>query len=226
MESVNKSTGSHFAVEVLVPTDVASKERAEFEEGVVEFLFGPDRIRPELVAALKSSGVDTDKLEALYKVETVLATAVCPSPDDFAFVPGPELLKIAATNGVSFTGGGSVRVLFTYARPGDVKLPTDELHVRVHVPKGMASSLTPEATGELVQGLMGDCQLPKGVQQFLAAHKVELAELARRTGGKFQHGRVPPTTRVRPEVEKRLRDMGFDTAQFGQLKVVGVAETP
>lgn len=212
---------SDIVVEVLVRNDVPSDQRAEFEEAVVEFLFGIDRPRPELLAELDRRGIDRNGFAALLRQEQL---AVCPVPDARVFIPGPALLKLASAKGLRFDQGGSVHVEFEYNKAGTLNEPPNVLCMNVRVPKGLAGNLSDEMIGEIATGLFGDCQLPRQARDYLAARGVELTEVAGHVDSKFQQGQMPPTTRVSADVADRLTRFGFDVNQFGKFKVLQVAD--
>jgi hypothetical protein len=221
MAALAKKGSPVIVVEVLVPSDIAADQRARFEEGAVEFLFGPDRLRPELVDAIRKRGVDPNVLATLSEQQRL---SVCPTPGALEFVPGPELTKLAAERGLKFTDGGEVRVEFNYAQAGKMNAASNVLYVNLRLPHGMAAEMTREATAELVRALFGDCRIPGRVQDYLRAQGIDLVNLAAGHSDSFRRGQVPPTTRVRPEVADSLKRCGFDVDQFGRLEVLEVGE--
>jgi hypothetical protein len=208
-------------VEVMAPHDVPEDDRDDFEDAVISFLFGSERVRPELHEELSKRGVDLNTLASLC-AETPLA--VCPDPDARPFLPGPELVKLAASKGLKFTEGGCVRVEFDYCEAGRASLNAGALNIKLRLPYGLAREVTGEHTAAIAHALFGDCNLPLPAQQYLLAHGVHLEELARGVHESFRRGHLPPTSRVSPEVGERLRRHGLDVDQFGRLEVAEVSD--
>lgn len=203
-------------VEALIPFEVPPEQRHDFETAVVEFLTGRDRLRPELAAAVQKRGVDVKQLAKLTMPRLM---GLCPTPGALEFVPGPELAKIAHRQGLSFTSGGKLGIEFKYAP--DAKAPHDALRINLRIPSELAKHLTGTAAGEIVTALFGDCELPQAVQDYLAAHGVDLNEIIR---AEWKHAeKIPPTTRVSPETAARLKKHGFNTEQYGQIKVLSIS---
>jgi hypothetical protein len=202
---------------VLIPANVPPKDQPAFEAAVVEFLFGTDRPRPELRTELAARGVSLNALAAVSKPRLGL----CPDPDAYEFVPSRSLAKHAAASGFSFTGGGSVDVLFQYGHAE--KNSSDVLYVNLKLPREIAQNISDEHTGDIATALFGDCELPRGAQAYLDAHGVGLEEVAHKADAKFRGGSVPTTTRVSPENARLLKDAGFNTDQFGKLQIKSVS---
>jgi hypothetical protein len=219
MAYVAMRPNSAIIVEVLVPTAVPAEYRSDFEEAAVEFLLGRELLRPELLAELTKRGININALTAAYD-EPVLA--VCPTLGDRQFIPGPALMRLASSSNISFTGGGSIHIDFLYDQASKMEYPSNVLFVRLRVPESLVSHMTDEVIGEIVSALFGNCDLPPRVKAFLAAHGLDLNELARQAHQKFSDGSVPPTTRVNELAARRLERAGLNVAQFGTLKVLEV----
>lgn len=82
-------------VQVLVPKPVPADQRGQFESDVAEFLFGVDRPRADVLEQLEKRGVN---LNAFAESLSRQQPAVCVEPDALAFIPGPALMKAAASS--------------------------------------------------------------------------------------------------------------------------------
>lgn len=208
-------------VEVLLPIDVDPSERAEFEQAMVSFMFGSDRVRPELREDLAGSGVDFNHLALLSRKPDI---GVCPSPGATEFIPTQHLVDVCREHGLSLTEGGAVSLVFQYGQssPGDV------LPVRLRLPGGIGRRLgdDPHAAADVVQALFGDCELAEPAQAYLRAHGVDVTEVAARNVDRLGGPDVPFTSRVTPRVHEYLRDHGFDVDQFGRFDVTETLPSP
>lgn len=212
VETISQS--STIVIEVLIPGEIPEDRRAKFESAVLQFLFGADRLRPELAEAVREHGADPNHLAFLSAREKI---GVCPDPDAHEFIPGPILSRLAAERGLSFTRGGSVCIEFSY--DSKFRHAPNTLTVNLRLAPGLATEITREATAELVGSLFGDCQLSVRAQEYLRAHGIDLVELAAEHHKVLRMGHLPPTTRVRPEVAALLNEHGFNVDQFGRLEV-------
>jgi hypothetical protein len=208
-------------VEVLVPKDVPAQERPQFEAAIVEFLFGVDRPRAEVAAALAIKGINPNGLATTFRKPVL---GLCPDPDALEFVPGPALTKMAASKGMAFVGGGSVELEFQYDLASKMTYPPDALYVNLKVPKEIAQDITHEVEGEIAQALFGDCDITATAQSYLRAHGI--ANLMDVSGAALKGRAVPPTTRVSAAAAARLRRGGLNVDQFGKLEVHRVTALP
>ncbi len=212
-----------FHVEVVVPALVPEKERATFERAMVAFLFGHDRVRPELEPALKARGVDIKRLASLSGPEPL---GVCPSPGALEFVPSPRLAKVASDKGINLTNGGKVNLTFNYDKYAHKASTEKALEINLSLPGSFAKagSVSDDDVNDVSRALFGDCQLSQRAQNYLLAHGVDLVEIAATHKAELRNGMLPPTTRVRPEVAQILGSQGFNTDIIGQLKDQAMAK--
>ncbi|GAA1030060.1 hypothetical protein GCM10009557_20770 [Virgisporangium ochraceum] len=129
--ATDPETNNVIHVEVLVPVDVPEAERAKFEQAMVSFMFGADRVREELRADLAAAGVDFNHLATLSQHPRI---GVCPSPGALEFLPSDHLVDVCKRNGIDLTAGGSVTVSFDYTAYGDNHRATDSLEVNLALP--------------------------------------------------------------------------------------------
>jgi len=217
---LSSHNSSSFHVEVVVPAKVPEKERPAFEQAMVAFLFGHDRIRSELEPALKARGVDIKRLASLSGPEPL---GVCPVPGALEFIPTPRLAKLALEKGISLTDGGRIHLSFNYEKYAHRASTEKALEVNLGLPDAFAKedSISEDDVSGVTRALFGDCQLAQRAQAYLLAHGVDLVEIAATHKAELRNGMIPPTTRVRPEVAQILQAHGFNTDTIGQLKVKG-----
>lgn len=206
-----------------MPVRVPEEERERFESAMIDFLFGYDRLRPDLEEAVSKRGVDTKRLASLCAPEPL---GVCPTPGAREFIPPPALTRLAAERGFTFTRGGRVFVHFNYEHHAEGRAaPEQTLEVNLGLPPGFvgAEEARSDVVGEVTRALFGDCQLPARAQDYLRAHGVDVVELA--TESRAGPGEaVPPTTRVRPGVEQVLNELGFRIDRHGQFAVNSIRD--
>jgi hypothetical protein len=212
------SKANAIEVQVVVPAKVKEADREKFEAVMLDFLFGHDRIRPELSAALEKHGVCVNTLAKLSEPETL---GVCPTPDTLEFVPGPNMMSLAKRNGLDLTAGGRVFVTFDYeARAAGAS--DNVLYVNLGLPSAFAkegATIQKDTLGEVTRALFGDCQLSARAQDYLRAHGVDLVEFAADNKALLDGGQIPVTSRVRPETAKVLDELGINTDRLGQIEV-------
>ena len=222
MTTADSRTANVIQVEVLVPVAVPDDERARFEQAMVLFVFGPDRVRPELREDLAASGVDFNQLAELSQSPRL---GICPSPGALEFVPSSSLVEVCRRHGIDLTTGGSVVVSFDYDAYTSGRPPADQLEITLDLPGGVRDDVTSQdATADVVRALFGDCQLAAPAQAYLRAHGVDLTEVAARNVDRLGGADVPFTSRVSPEVHAYLAERGFALDQFGQFGVRSVGE--
>lgn len=209
-------------IEVLVPVEVPIAERSVFEQAMVEFIFGADRVRPELNEALTAAGVDVNHLAALSQTPVV---GVCPSPGALEFIPSQRVVEVCKSSGIDLTSGGSVQVGFSYEAFVDKPAPSDELLIDLKLPHSVVStaSESPEMVADIVEALFGDCQLAAPAQAYLRAHGIELTELAAHNVDRLGGPEVPFTSRVNPDVHRYLEENGINVNQVGRMGVNSTA---
>jgi hypothetical protein len=205
-------------IEVLVPVSIPDQERARFEQAMVAFIFGADRVRPELREDLAAAGVDFNHLAALSQNPRI---GVCPSPGALEFIPSDHLVEVCKRHGIDLTSGGSVLVGFTYDAYTDSPAPSDQLEVNLKLPGAvrLEAADASDLTADIVRALFGDCQLAATAQAYLRAHGVDLTEVAARNVDRLGGSEVPFTTRVNPDVHRYLSERGFNIDQFGRFGV-------
>lgn len=199
-------------IEIQVPVAVEQASRPEFEKAAADFLFGFDRVRPELAQALNAKGLDVRQLQRLSVPERVGA---CVTPDAHEFIPDDTLADYCASRRISLTEGGKVGFLFRY--DDGVEGSTDTLNMRVSLGE---EELPPELLGSVVHALFGDCGLAANAQKFLRANGVDIVQFARSNEALLPSRDTPMTTRVGPDTEALLNRLGFSTDKFGKLRVV------
>lgn len=205
-------------VEVLLPLDVDEAERAEFEQAMVSFMFGSDRIRPELREDLQAAGIDFNQLAALSRKPDI---GVCPSPGATEFIPTQHLVQVCREHGIPLTEGGTVHLAFRYGQSS----PGDTLQVRLGLPGALGRAAEDDDTAaDVVRALFGDCQLAEPAQAYLRAHGVDVTEVAARNVERLGGPEVPFTSRVSPRVHDYLNRRGFNVDQFGRFDVTGVLD--
>ncbi|MER9845395.1 hypothetical protein NKJ59_30045 [Mesorhizobium australicum] len=207
------------AIEILVPEAVPDSDRQKFEEAAVQFLLGPDLLRPELIADLERRGISANSLAVAYAEPSL---GICPAPADREFIPGPKTRRLLADRKLSALRGGSVHIDFKYDQAAKMKYPSEVIYVRLQVPKVVLDDIDEEITGEIIESIFGDCDLPPRVKNFLSANGIDLAELAISADKKFVDGKIPPTTRLDKVLASRLKRGGFDIDQFGRIEVIEV----
>lgn len=209
------NNSNQIIVEVKVPVKIAPEDRCEFERAITTFMFGYDRVRPELHAALKKHGVDINQLASLSAPENI---SVCPTPNALEFIPSEQLIKIGKKHGTDFTKGGELMVSFDYDAVGECEFTGETLDLRLGLPDGF-KDISDDEIGNITRVLFGDCQLAKKAQDYLRTHGVDLVEIAAEKSMALQDGKVPPTSRVRPEVAETLDRFGLNTDRLGQINI-------
>lgn len=215
-DAENKGRVDTIEIEIDVPVEVAKEDRAEFESAMIEFLFGKDRVRPELHEALIREGIDIKRLATLSEGEPL---SVCPTPGALEFRPTQALAAWGRKHGVGFTQGGRLMIAFNYD-PAPKRRDSDARTLRVNlglpdaVPKDDA-----EALGDVTRALFGDCALSPRAQDYLLAHGVDLVEFSGRYAERLDGGAMPATTRVSPRAAATLARHGFDTDRIGRIQV-------
>ncbi len=211
-----KQKHSTLIIDVAVPLTVNKKNLASFEKAFVEFFMGYDRVRPEIENLLTEQGVDVKKLASLSKPEKL---GLCVSPRAFEFAPSLKLKTFAKNKGLDLSSGGKIEFKFLYDKKGNGD-DEKELTVNFRLP-ALEENLSEEITGEIVQSLFGNCELPEKAENYLNERGINLTNLAARLA-KFNEGEIPPTTRVSEKVASVLNDSGFNTEIFGKLKVTSI----
>ncbi len=211
-------------IEVLVPARVDREACERVEDMMIDFMFGSDRVRPELREDLSAAGVDFNHLAELSQNPRI---GVCPSPGAREFIPSEHLVRVCAAHGIDLTSGGSVIVTFNYDAYADETEPTDQLEVNLTLPAGVGGEVTESAdlVADIVRALFGDCQLPAPAQAYLRTHGVDLTEVVARNVDRLGGPDKPFTSRVSPEVHRLLTEAGFALDQFGQFSVKSVTES-
>ena len=201
-------------IQVQVPVDVPDNEKTAFEDAVTSFIFGYDRLRPEIEAALKYQGIDVNTLARLSEPERL---GVCPTPGALEFVPGGELMELTKKAGINLTNGGAIHVAFNYDAYAGKKYDGESLELLIELPDALGD-VTDEDVGIVTQAFFGNCQLSRRAQDYLRAHNVDLVEVAA-TAMKGSQGSKPVTVRVRRDVERTLAKFGLNADQSGRLTV-------
>ncbi|WP_042433372.1 hypothetical protein [Streptacidiphilus anmyonensis] len=208
---------------VYVPVNIPDDQRSTFEQKVGDFLFGSDRVRPELREALEAEGVDFNHLALLSQQPAI---GLCPSPGALEFVPSERVAEVCQRHGIDLTSGGSVQVGFKYdVYDGDRNPPSDALEIMLKLPRivHQEASDSAELVADIVRALFGDCQLAAPAQAYLRAHGINLTEIAARNVDRLGGADVPFTSRVSPEVHSYLSERGFNLDQMGRFDVNAVA---
>ncbi|WP_042389787.1 hypothetical protein [Streptacidiphilus melanogenes] len=208
---------------VYVPVNIPDDQRSTFEQKVGDFLFGSDRVRPELREDLEAAGVDFNHLALLSQKPAI---GLCPSPGALEFVPSERVAEVCKRHGIDLTSGGSVQVGFKYnVYDNDRKAPADALEIMLKLPRAVyqEASDSAELVADVVQALFGDCQLAAPAQAYLRAHGIDLTEIAARNVDRLGGADVPFTSRVSPEVHSYLSERGFNLDQMGRFDVNAVA---
>jgi hypothetical protein len=221
MTATNAHLNDVIQIEVLVPVEISVQERPAFEQAMVDFLFGADRVRPELREALAAEGVDFNHLAALSEYSLI---GVCPYPGALEFIPSYRVVEACKGRGIDLTSGGSVQVEFSYDAFVNKPSPSDELLINLKLPESLASvaSESSEFAADIIEALFGDCQLAEPARDYLRAHGVELKELAARNVDRLGGAGVPFTSRVTPQVHRYLMEKGFNVNQIGRFGVNAV----
>ncbi|MFD5552718.1 hypothetical protein ACFWIA_02630 [Streptomyces sp. NPDC127068] len=211
-------------IEVLVPVDVPAEKRARFEHSLARFLFGNDRVRPELRTALTDAGIDFNHLATLSEQRPL---GLCPSPGAVEFVPTERLARVCREHGIDLTSGGCALMTFGYGAYEGKQQPPDALEIDIRLPRGAERDVaaSPELTRDLVTALFGDCQLPEAARAYLRTHGVDLGEVAARNADALGGPEVPFTSRVSPEIHHYLKTNGFDVDRYGRFDVRAVDRT-
>ncbi|MFF3734282.1 hypothetical protein ACFYXM_29260 [Streptomyces sp. NPDC002476] len=223
--NVTKTQGtSVIRIEVLVPIPVPVEQRARFEQSLARFLFGSDRVRPELRDALTAEGVDFNHLAALSQRPSL---GVCPSPGAVEFVPTERLAEACKRHGIDLTSGGCVLVSYTYDAYEGTQPPSNSLEIRLKLPAGIDKDISDSSdlTQDVVTALFGDCRLPEQARAYLRTHGVDLEAIASRNAVALGGPDVPFTSRVSPEIHRFLNESGFNVDQYGKFDVREVAQT-
>lgn len=218
MTTIDVETTNVIQIEVLVPIAVADKDRARFEQAMVDFLFGSDQVRPELREALAKTGVDFNHLAALSQPPQL---GVCPSAGAQEFIPSEKLVMVCKRHGIDLTAGGSVMVGFSYDAYASKPTPLDRLEVNLQLPEAVDGIVadSAELTADITEALFGDCELAAPAQAYLRAHGVDLKEIAARNVERLGGPKVPFTSRVSPQVHRYLVGKGFNVDQYGRFEV-------
>ncbi|MCX4985323.1 hypothetical protein [Streptomyces sp. NBC_00572] len=211
-------------IEVLVPVDVPAGQRARFEQSLARFLFGNERVRPELSGVLAEHGVDFNHLASLAAREPL---GVCPSPGAVEFVPSDKLAEVCRRHGIDLTSGGCALMTFTYDAYDGAERPSDALEINIKLPGTTARDIaeSAELTEDVATALFGDCRLSERARAYLRTHGVDLETIAAHNRGLLGGDGVPFTSRVSPEIHAYLRDSGFDVDRFGRFDVRQVDES-
>lgn len=208
---------------VFVPISIPVDERATFEQALGEFLFGFDRVRPELQEDLTAAGVDINHLAMLSRNPQI---GVCPSPGALEFVPTDHLAEVCKRHGIDLTSGGSVQLGFKYdTYHGGGQPPSDALEIKLKLPRVVLqeAEASSDLVEDIVRALFGDCQLAEPAKAYLRAHGVDLKEVAARNVDRLGGPKVPFTSRVNPEVHSYLSEQGFNVDQLGRFDVNAMA---
>ncbi|MFF8835693.1 hypothetical protein [Streptomyces sp. NPDC015130] len=208
-------------IEVLVPVDVPDGQRARFEQSLARFLFGNERVRPELSGVLAEHGVDFNHLATLAAREPL---GICPSPGAVEFVPSEKLAEVCRRHDIDLTSGGCALMTFTYgAYDGEdgKERPSDALEINIKLPGSSAQDIAgaAELTEDVATALFGDCRLSERARAYLRTHGVDLEAIAADNRALFGGDDVPFTSRVSPEIHDYLRNSGFDVDRFGRFDV-------
>ncbi|MFE6051812.1 hypothetical protein ACFQ6N_13725 [Kitasatospora sp. NPDC056446] len=209
---------------VFVPVSIPDDQRSTFEQALGQFLFGFDRVRPELREPLAAVGVDFNHLALLSQKPQI---GVCPSPGALEFIPSDAVAEVCRRHGIELTSGGTVQVGFTYDTYGDSRTPpSDALEIKLKLPRVVyqEASDSPGLVADIVEALFGDCQLAEPARAYLRAHGVNLTEIAAHNVKRLGGPNVPFTSRVSPEVHSYLAETGFNLDQFGRFDVKSVAQ--
>jgi hypothetical protein len=211
-------------IEVLVPVDVPVERRARFEQSLARFLFGNERVRPELSDALEKEGIDFNHLASLSTPEPL---GVCPSPGAVEFVPSDRLAEVCRRHGIDLTSGGCALMTFEYGSYEGEKQPYDALEINIKLPGGSDRDIAASAdlTADVVTALFGDCRLSEPARAYLRTHGVDLEAIAARHQDVLGGADVPFTSRVSPEIHHYLKESGFNVDQFGRFDVREVSRT-
>lgn len=213
------SSNNSIEVEIVVPAAVKVDDRERFEALMVEFLFGHDRVRPELEEPLKRRGVDLKRLASLSEGQSL---GVCPTPGAHEFIPTPELARWGGRHGVDFTGGGRVYVTFDYEKGRATSGEDRTLRINLGLPPALeklAQGDAVEVLGGVTRALFGDCDLSAPAQDYLRAFGIDLVDFAAQNAKLLDGGRMPATTRVRPAVAELLNASGFSVDRIGSIEV-------
>ncbi|WP_329619455.1 hypothetical protein OG357_02180 [Streptomyces sp. NBC_01255] len=205
-------------IEVLVPVDVPAGRRARFELSLARFLFGNERVRPELSEALAQEGIDFNHLASLAAREPL---GICPSPGAVEFVPSDKLAEVCRRHGIDLTSGGCALMTFTYDAYDGKERPSDALEINIKLPGSGARDIaeSDELTADVATALFGDCRLSERARAYLRTHGVDLEAIAANNRGLLGGDGVPFTSRVSPEIHDYLRESGFDVDRFGRFDV-------
>lgn len=210
-------------IEVLVPVDVSAERRARFEQSLARFLFGNERVRPELRDVLEEEGIDFNHLASL---ATPPPLGICPSPGAVEFVPSDRLAEVCRRHGIDLTSGGCALMTFMYDAYDGREKPSDALEINIKLPAGTDRDVAASAdlTADVATALFGDCRLSDQARAYLRAHGVDLEAIAARCHDRLGGADVPFTSRVSPEIHHYLSQSGFNVDQFGRFDVREVAE--
>ncbi len=210
-------------IEVLVPVAVPAKRRARFEQSLARFLFGNERVRPELRDALEEEGVDFNHLASL---ATPPPLGLCPSPGAVEFVPSDRLAEVCRRHGIDLTSGGSALMTLVYDTYDSGKKPPGTLEINIKLPAGTGRDVAASdgLTADVATALFGDCRLSEQARAYLRTHGVDLEAIAARCQDRLGGADVPFTSRVSPEIHDYLRQSGFDVDRFGRFDVREVSD--
>lgn len=215
-DAKNEGRSNTIEIEIEVPVEVAQEDRPAFESAMTEFLFGKDRVRPELHEALIKEGIDIKRLATLSEGEPL---SVCPTPGALEFRPTPALAAWGRKHGIGFTQGGRLMIAFNYdAAPKSEGSDARTLRVNLGLPDAIPRDDS-EALGDATRALFGDCALSPRAQEYLLAHGVDLVEFSGRYAERLEGGAIPSTTRVSAAAAATLARHGFDTDRIGRIRV-------
>lgn len=209
---------NHVVVEVSVPIPVPKAQRPEFEKAMVNFLFGHDRLRPELEGVVQKRGVNIDKLATLSVPDRL---GLCPTEDALEFVPSRALADLAKKLGISLVAGGSLSVRFDYDTSSTSDSSRRSIEIRLGLPETLTNddTFSSETLGDIAEALFGGCELTAKAAAYLRAHGIELDTLASENAEILNGGEIPPTTRVDPKTAEALSAVGFRTDLLGLMDV-------
>ncbi len=217
---MKQDANTTIGVEILVPVKVDPADRPRLERALIDFVFAPDRVRPELHDALRERGVDVKQLAQLCQPRRL---GVCPAPEALQFIPSEHLMQLARERGIDLTGGGRVALSFDHDAYAGGEAAPDRLEIRLSLPEGLGDA--DETVADVVRALFGDCELSSDARDYLRAHGVDLDELADENSHRLDGGRIPPTTRAEAGVARILAERGLTTDRLGTFNVASIRDT-
>ncbi len=199
-------------ITITAPAGIPESERESVANALREILFGEDgtqgfdKVREELFPALKSHGVDTDKLQELTRPRRVSECA----PNAREVRLSRRLASAQSRFGVN-EGSLSLKVKFR----GDDHPSNGKIAVAIEVDPSFGAAINDDKSlvQDISNAVFGSCKLHPDAQSYLDAKGVDLEALG------YEENVTPPTTRIGRKAAEVIQRNGLEPHQFGQINL-------